>query len=329
MLLARGGDESGRFAVLINGDRRATAFALPVRVGFHWRALIPGQRAAARGHMMVAGRTVGFAIERQGVSEEPETGERRINDGQRLVARRGHLPGLSALVPGHERRRCRRPQGRDRPRRPHRSAWRRTPSGCRPSSSRRWPTWATTCPIICAVDPLFGTLEDFDALVAEVHRHGLKLIIDQVLSHSSDRHPWFVESRADRTNPRADWYVWADPKPDGTAPSNWLSVFGGPAWEWDSTRRQYYLHNFLASQPDLNFHNAEVQDALLDAVQVLAGARRRRLSPRYRELLLPGPLAARQSCRLPTPLPARFRRPIPISTSCICSTRRSPRTWHS
>ena len=119
----------------------------------------------------------------------------------------------------------------------------------------------------CAVDPMFGTIEDFDALVAEVHRHGLKLIIDQVLSHSSDRHPWFVESRLDRENPKADWYVWADAKPDGTAPNNWLSVFGGPAWEWDSTRRQYYLHNFLASQPDLNFHNPDVQDALLEAVR--------------------------------------------------------------
>ena len=103
--------------------------------------------------------------------------------------------------------------------------------------------------------------------MAEVHRHGLKLIIDQVLSHSSDRHPWFVESRLDRENPKADWYVWADAKPDGTAPNNWLSVFGGPAWEWDSTRRQYYLHNFLASQPDLNFHNPDVQDALLEAVR--------------------------------------------------------------
>ncbi|MBU0581873.1 MAG: alpha-glucosidase family protein [Alphaproteobacteria bacterium] len=118
-----------------------------------------------------------------------------------------------------------------------------------------------------AVDPTFGTLEDFDALVAELHGHGLKLIIDQVLSHSSDRHPWFMESRASRANPRADWYVWADAKPDGTAPNNWLSVFGGPAWEWDSTRRQYYLHNFLASQPDLNFHNPEVQEALLGAMR--------------------------------------------------------------
>ncbi|WP_435528736.1 beta-galactosidase BglA [Mesorhizobium robiniae] len=118
-----------------------------------------------------------------------------------------------------------------------------------------------------AVDPMFGTLEDFDAVVAEAHRLGLKVIIDQVLSHSSDRHEWFVESRASRDNPRADWYVWADAKPDGTAPNNWLSVFGGPAWEWDATRRQYYMHNFLASQPDLNFHNLEVQDALLDTVR--------------------------------------------------------------
>ncbi|MCA0277670.1 MAG: alpha-glucosidase family protein [Proteobacteria bacterium] len=119
----------------------------------------------------------------------------------------------------------------------------------------------------CDVDPMFGTLADFDALVAEAHRLGLKVMIDQVLSHSSDKHPWFVESRAGRNNPRADWYVWAEPRPDGTAPNNWMSIFGGPAWEWDSTRRQYYLHNFLASQPDLNFHNPEVQAALLDTVR--------------------------------------------------------------
>ena len=119
----------------------------------------------------------------------------------------------------------------------------------------------------CDVDPMFGTLADFDALVAEAHRLGLKVIIDQVLSHSSDRHPWFVESRASQDNPKADWYVWADAKPDGTAPNNWLSVFGGPAWEWDSVRKQYYLHNFLASQPDLNFHVPAVQDALLDTVR--------------------------------------------------------------
>lgn len=115
----------------------------------------------------------------------------------------------------------------------------------------------------CEVDPLFGTIEDFDMLIAEAHRLGLKVMIDQVLSHSSDRHPWFVQSRASRDNARADWYVWADPKPDGTPPNNWLSIFGGSAWQWDSRRMQYYMHNFLVSQPDLNFHNAEVQDALL------------------------------------------------------------------
>ncbi len=119
----------------------------------------------------------------------------------------------------------------------------------------------------CDVDPMFGTLADFDALVAEAHRLGLKVMIDEVLSHTSDQHPWFKESRSSHTNPKADWYVWADPKPDGTPPNNWLSIFGGPAWEWDTTRRQYYLHNFLAQQPDLNFHNPEVQDALLDVTR--------------------------------------------------------------
>ena len=119
----------------------------------------------------------------------------------------------------------------------------------------------------CNVDPMFGRLADFDALMAEAHRLGLKVIIDQVISHTSDKHPWFVDSRASRINSKADWYVWANPKPDGTAPTNWLSVFGGPAWEWDGVRKQYYMHSFLASQPDLNFHNPDVQDALLETVR--------------------------------------------------------------
>jgi len=119
----------------------------------------------------------------------------------------------------------------------------------------------------CNVDPMFGTLADFDAMMAEAKRLGLKVIIDQVISHTSDQHPWFKESRASRDNAKADWFVWAAAKPDGTAPNNWLSVFGGPAWEWDGVRKQYYMHNFLASQPDLNFHNREVQDAVLDAVK--------------------------------------------------------------
>ncbi len=115
----------------------------------------------------------------------------------------------------------------------------------------------------CDVDPVFGTLADFDALVARAHALGLKVLIDQVYSHSSDQHPWFQESRTSRTNARADWYVWADARPDGSPPNNWQSVFGGPAWTWDARRGQYYLHNFLREQPDLNFHNPEVQEATL------------------------------------------------------------------
>ena len=116
----------------------------------------------------------------------------------------------------------------------------------------------------CDVDPMFGTLEDFDFLVEVAHNNGLKVMIDLVLSHTSDKHQWFTESRLSRDNQRHDWYVWADPKPDGTPPNNWLSIFGGSAWQWDARREQYYLHNFLTSQPDLNFHNPAVQDALLD-----------------------------------------------------------------
>ncbi|MCA1489407.1 alpha-glucosidase [Sinorhizobium alkalisoli] len=113
------------------------------------------------------------------------------------------------------------------------------------------------------VDPLFGTLQDFDEVIAEAHRLGIRVMIDLVLSHTSDVHPWFMESRSSRTNAKADWYVWADSKPDGTPPNNWLSIFGGSAWAWDPTRQQYYLHNFLTAQPDLNLHNPEVQEALL------------------------------------------------------------------
>lgn len=116
-----------------------------------------------------------------------------------------------------------------------------------------------------AVDPRFGTLADFDALLARAHALGLKVLIDQVWSHSSDRHPWFRESRTSRDNPRADWYVWADPSPDGTPPNNWLSVFGGAAWTWEPRRRQYYLHHFLTQQPAFNLHNPAVMDALLEA----------------------------------------------------------------
>ena len=119
----------------------------------------------------------------------------------------------------------------------------------------------------CAVDPLFGDLGDFDQLVAEAHRRGLRVMIDQILSHTSSQHPWFIESRSSRDNPKADWYVWADPSSDGTPPNNWQSIFGGPAWRWEPRRRQYYLHNFLDSQPDLNFHHPEVPAAMLENVR--------------------------------------------------------------
>ena len=117
------------------------------------------------------------------------------------------------------------------------------------------------------VAPMFGTLEDFDRLLAGAHERNIKVIIDQVLSHTSDQHPWFEESRQSQDNPKSDWFVWADSLPDGTPPNNWLSVFGGSAWAWDSRRRQYYLHNFLASQPDLNFHNPAVVEQVLSDVE--------------------------------------------------------------
>ncbi|MBL8329086.1 MAG: DUF3459 domain-containing protein [Rubrivivax sp.] len=115
----------------------------------------------------------------------------------------------------------------------------------------------------CGIDPSFGTLADFDALLATAHALGLKLIIDQVFSHTAAEHPWFQESRASRDNPKADWYVWADPRPDGSPPNNWLSWMGGPAWRWEPRRRQYHLHHFLPQMPDLNFHCPAVQDAVL------------------------------------------------------------------
>lgn len=117
------------------------------------------------------------------------------------------------------------------------------------------------------IDPIFGNLADFDELIAKAHDLNIKIMIDQVLSHTSDQHQWFIESRENQTNDKADWYVWADAKPDGTAPNNWLSIFGGMGWTWEPRRQQYYLHNFLTSQPDLNFHNPDVRQAVLDNVE--------------------------------------------------------------
>lgn len=117
------------------------------------------------------------------------------------------------------------------------------------------------------IDPIFGTLADFDELIVKAHALGIKIMIDQVLSHTSDKHQWFIDSREDQSNDKADWYVWSDAKEDGTAPNNWLSIFGGTGWTWDPRRQQYYLHNFLSSQPDLNFHNPDVRKAVLDNVE--------------------------------------------------------------
>jgi len=117
------------------------------------------------------------------------------------------------------------------------------------------------------IDPIFGTLADFDELIAKAHARGIKIIIDQVLSHTSDQHTWFLESRESCSNPKSDWYVWADPLPDGNPPNNWLAIFGGSAWEWEPRRCQYYLHNFLKSQPDLNYHCPQVREQILQEVE--------------------------------------------------------------
>ena len=117
------------------------------------------------------------------------------------------------------------------------------------------------------VDPLFGTLADFDALLARAHALGLKVVIDQVWAHTSDQHPWFVESASSRDNPKADWYVWADAKPDGSPPNNWQAVFGGPSWTWGARRRQYYCHDFLVEQPDLNYWQPAVREEILGAAK--------------------------------------------------------------
>lgn len=117
------------------------------------------------------------------------------------------------------------------------------------------------------IDPLFGTMADFDELLREVHALDLKLILDLVPNHTSDQHPWFLESRSSKDNPKRDWYIWHDASPEGKEPNNWLSVFGGSAWEWDKHTGQYYYHAFLKEQPDLNWRNPEVQEAMLNLMR--------------------------------------------------------------
>jgi alpha-glucosidase len=119
----------------------------------------------------------------------------------------------------------------------------------------------------CGVDPIFGNLGDFDALMAAAHERGLRVILDFVPNHSSDQHPWFLDSRASRQSEKRDWYIWRDPAPDGGPPTNWISHFGGSAWEWDEATGQYYLHSFLKQQPDLNWRNPAVRAAMLDVLR--------------------------------------------------------------
>jgi alpha-glucosidase len=119
----------------------------------------------------------------------------------------------------------------------------------------------------CNIDPLFGSLDDFDELVASAHARSIKVILDFVPNHTSDRHPWFLESRSSRVNPKRDWYIWRDGKADGSPPNNWLSQFGGPAWTLDPASGQYYLHSFLREQPDLNWRNPHVRKAMHDVLR--------------------------------------------------------------
>jgi alpha-glucosidase len=119
----------------------------------------------------------------------------------------------------------------------------------------------------CAVDPLFGTLEDFDRLLATAHTRGLKVILDFVSNHSSDQHAWFLESRLSRNNPKRDWFLWRDPSPGGGPPNNWISDFGGPAWTWDEATGQYYYHAFLKEQPDLNWRNPQLRQAMYNVLR--------------------------------------------------------------
>lgn len=117
----------------------------------------------------------------------------------------------------------------------------------------------------CGIDPSYGTMEDMEELIAEAKKRDIRIVMDLVFNHSSDQHPWFLESKKDRTNPKADWYIWRDAKPDGSAPTNWRAIFGGSAWTWCEERQQYYLHTFAEAQPDLNWENPEVRQALFDA----------------------------------------------------------------
>ena len=121
------------------------------------------------------------------------------------------------------------------------------------------------------IDPAYGTMDDMDELIAEARKRDIRIVMDLVFNHTSNENEWFLESRSSRTNAKSDWYIWADPREDGSAPNNWRSIFGGSAWEYDETREQYYLHTFLREQPDLNWENPEVRQALSDVARYWIG----------------------------------------------------------
>jgi alpha-glucosidase len=168
------------------------------------------------------------------------------------------------------------------------------------------------------IEPTFGDLPTFDRLIEEAHRRGLKIIVDYIPNHTSDQHPWFLEARASRDNPKRDWYVWADPAPDGGPPNNWTAEIGGSTWELDEATGQYYLHTHLREQPDLNWRNPEVRAEMLDVLRfwLARGADGVRIDVAH--VLMKDP-------QLRDSPPARKVRPTPSS----CSTRTSSRSCTS
>ena len=166
----------------------------------------------------------------------------------------------------------------------------------------------------CDIDPVFGTLADLDELIAQCHARDIKVVLDWVPNHSSDQHPWFIESRSSRENPKRDWYVWRD------APNDWDSVFKavGPAWTFDETTGQYYLHSFMREQPDLNWENPEVVAAMHDVAALLDGPRRRRAAPGRDRQDRQGPAAARSRG---APHAGTTRTGSRSTTTCAASAR--------